>query len=344
MKYSLYINQGMAIELGLTNINQTHVFDLCTSVSTWAKPEVVDGEVYYWVARQVIVDELPLLNMKPDTVYRHLKSIAKLRLIDYIKVGKKDCIRVTALGKKYFSKGKEPYVGNKSELDSGLGNKSEKDAENSEINPTYHTTTSNPTTNVTPNGDAMLPTEKELEEERRMNQAWLIAGLLYGSLETSLEKIKPLSESAKLKWAKDIEKLIRIDGNTGEEIVRVINWIHKGKGSFWIPNIQSGKKLRDQFPTLWAQMSQDGHKPVSAKNRIQSEVGLGKVFFAYADKDLDASVSLCLYGEYTALYDFYRNKYIDKDKAVKLWEYIDEHVDSILTNYKNKLGGSNGGK
>ncbi len=187
--------------------------------------------------------------------------------------------------------------------------------------------------------NAQVPpvSEKELEKEHRMNEALVVAGYLYGSMEVSLDKVKPITDATKLKWAKDIEKLIRIDGNKNWEIVKVIDWIHKGKGSFWIPNIQSGKKLREQFPTLWAQMTQDAHKLVSSKNRILSEVGLGKVFFDYPDKDLDARVHVCLYGEYNALYDFYRNKYIDKDKAVKVWAHIDEHVNSILIKYRSSL-------
>ena len=164
----------------------------------------------------------------------------------------------------------------------------------------------------------------------------VLAEYLSSSLERSLEKFKEPTDSTKLKWAKDIDKLMRLDGNTFEEVKQLIDWIHTGKGSFWISNVMSGKKLRDQFPKLWKQMSQDAPKPISAKNRILSEVGLGKVFFEYPDKDLDARVSVCLYGDYNALYDFYRNKYVDKDKAVKVWAYIDEHVNSILIKYRSK--------
>lgn len=153
MKYSLYVNQEKAIALGIKNVNQAHVFDLLTSASTWADAVVVKDEVYYWVARQNICNELPLLDMKPDTVYRHLKTLNVLGLIDYIKVGKKDCIRVTKLGKQYLSKDENiDYVGNRSELNENseidpnkLGNRSEN---NSEIDPTYPTTTSKPTTNI----------------------------------------------------------------------------------------------------------------------------------------------------------------------------------------------------
>ena len=136
MKYNLYINQAAAIELGITNINQALLFDLLTTASTWATPEMVDDEVYYWVARQVMVTEMPLLGLKPDTVYRHLKALAELGVIDYTKNGKKDLIRLTDKGKNYLSDtmseiNPSSYVGNESE-------------QNSEMNPTYPTTKNNP--------------------------------------------------------------------------------------------------------------------------------------------------------------------------------------------------------
>lgn len=53
------------------------------------------------------------------------------------------------------------------------------------------------------------------------------------------------------KWTKDIEKCIRIDGRTEDQLKECINWIYTNeKGNFWIPNILSGKKLREKFSTI----------------------------------------------------------------------------------------------
>ena len=135
MKYNLHVNQHQAIELGITNINQAHIFDFLTVCAVWADPIVIDDVVYYWAARQYIADELQILDLKPDTVYRHLKSLDEIGLIEYKKSGKKDCIRITKKGKKYHSD-------TMSEINPNyyVGNKSEK---NSEINPTDHTTNIN---------------------------------------------------------------------------------------------------------------------------------------------------------------------------------------------------------
>jgi DNA-binding MarR family transcriptional regulator len=148
MKYTLYINQLKAIELGITNLNQAHIFDLLTTASSWASVEIINNEYFYWVSRQAICRELVLLNLKPDTVYRHLKSLEKIGLIIYKKLNKKDCVRITKKGGKYLSNTTKitmsemnpKRLGNKSEKGSKLGNESEKD---SEMNPTYQTTSIN---------------------------------------------------------------------------------------------------------------------------------------------------------------------------------------------------------
>lgn len=132
MKYNITINQKQAVKMGITNINQLIIFDLLANASVWADPIIIEDRVYYFVARQKVMEELPLLGLKSDTIYRHLKGLNDLGLIDYKKEGKKDCVKVTELGKSYFSTSKN------SEIDPNkLGNRSEK---HSEIDPTYNNT------------------------------------------------------------------------------------------------------------------------------------------------------------------------------------------------------------
>jgi len=136
MKYTIAINQKQAIELGLTNINQLFIFDLLTSAQSWAKTIIIDGESHYWVARQVIAEQLPILNLKPDTVYRHLMELSRLGLISYMKHGNMDCINITEKGKSYQFGSKS----DNSEVDNEqLGSRPQDD---SEANPTYKATTS----------------------------------------------------------------------------------------------------------------------------------------------------------------------------------------------------------
>ena len=138
MKYILSINQEKALELGL-NLTQSIIMDMLVTAPTWADTIIIDGEVFYWVNRNTIVEELPLLGLKLDTVYRNLKKLSSLGVIRYKKHGKKDCINIAPLGKSYLMGGgknsdSNPKKTQNSDLNpKKLGSKSEK---NSDLNPT----------------------------------------------------------------------------------------------------------------------------------------------------------------------------------------------------------------
>ena len=246
MKFTLSINQKQALNLGMDNVNQVIILGLIADAHSWATPEIVGKDVYFWTARTKIADELPLLNLKPDSVYRHLKSLAKLGLIDYIKLGKKDCVKLTKLGKTYYvgnisENDEKHYVGNISENDSNSeinpsksGNKSEK---NSEINPTYKNT-------------------NLIRATRDNNVATSVATYLLNKILSYKPNFKRPSLKA---WSADIDKAIRLDARTEQELMNCIDWIY-GDGSFWIPNILSAKKLREKFDTMESQMIKTRNK------------------------------------------------------------------------------------
>lgn len=72
-----------------------------------------------------------------------------------------------------------------------------------------------------------------------------------------------------LKWAEDIEKLIRIDKVTYKKVKEVIEWCTAN--SFWGANIMSGKKLREKYNTLEAQMiREDKNKPFDCTEVIKN--------------------------------------------------------------------------
>lgn len=194
MKYYLHINQAKAIELGIKNINQAHVFDLLTSASTWATPIKIDDKFYFWVSRTKICEELQLLAIKPDTAYRHLRFLADLKLIDYQKDGLKDCIRLTRLGKS--------YVGNESEQTRN------EIRTNSEINPIYPTT-KHPTTNINKNKseqiDNFVPNEASLN---RIKKNPGCESLNPSELELLVEDFKDRMRERKSDW-KDIQSQFR---------------------------------------------------------------------------------------------------------------------------------------
>ena len=147
MRFAFTVHQKAAVDAGIPNGNCLLVLEIVALANTWATAETYDGAVYFFTARQMIAKELCLWNLKPDTVYRHLKILDDLGLIDYQKNGKKDLTRLTKKGRTFFGApmsdlDPKAYVGSESEkevnsdLDPSLsGSRSEK---NSEIDPTDH--------------------------------------------------------------------------------------------------------------------------------------------------------------------------------------------------------------
>lgn len=87
-----------------------------------------------------------------------------------------------------------------------------------------------------------------------------LANHLSKKLITHLPESKPKPE----KWVSDIEKALAIDGRTEKTMRTVIDWIYTTKaGRFWIPSIQSGRKLREHFDQLYSRMVEEGNKKLS---------------------------------------------------------------------------------
>ena len=103
MKYNVSFNQKGGFNIGLKNIQQVLIFDLLVKCSEWAESETIDGNTYYWVSRSKVCEELPVLQLKEDRVYRYFKQLHALGVIDYVKESKKDLILITQKGLEYFN-------------------------------------------------------------------------------------------------------------------------------------------------------------------------------------------------------------------------------------------------
>ena len=92
-----------------------------------------DDKLYYRANMQKIHEQLPMLSEKDDTIYRYIKKLCDLWLIE--KVPKLDYYRITEKWLEY------EFIGNKSDQSeinpNEVGNKSDSQ---SEINPTYNNT------------------------------------------------------------------------------------------------------------------------------------------------------------------------------------------------------------
>ena len=145
MRFSTYLNNAKCMEWKI-NAQQGILFALLYEAPAWAKEEIIENRTYYFVSRNLILEELPMFFEKSDTVYRNLKALQEKGLIEYIKQGKKDLIRITAKGKtwnefKDNNSEKSPSSEQNSEKNpNNLGKKSEKELKNSEKNPTNNNT------------------------------------------------------------------------------------------------------------------------------------------------------------------------------------------------------------
>ncbi len=164
MKYTISINQKQALESGIKDVNRLFILDVLSVASLWCETVIIKDVVYYWVARQKIIDELPILNLKSDTVYRHLKELKKSGFIEYLKQGKKDIIRLTKKAKSLFVTMSEVnpnhYVGSKSELN----------GKNSEVNPTYKSTNTYKNTKIREGAQENALSPEEIKFKKRIGQ------------------------------------------------------------------------------------------------------------------------------------------------------------------------------
>lgn len=258
MKFTINVNQKQALDLGITNINQAIILGFISEAHSWAEPVVFEGEVYYWAARSKIAEELKLLDLKEDTIYRHLKSLVSLGLLDYIKINKKDCVRLTKKGKTYYV-GNESEKGNNSDLNpTKLGNESEN---NSDLNPTY----------------------KNTKEHKNTKDKSSVATVCDDAQEVAsylLQKIQKHQPTFKVQnfkvWVKDIDLALRIDCRTKEQLIGCINWIYgTQRGNFWIANVLSGKKLREKFETMRMQSTQKKTQKQNTNDVVDTIYGQG---------------------------------------------------------------------
>ncbi len=107
---------------------------------------------------------------------------------------------------------------------------------------------------------------EELETEREEeSEASKVAHYLY----SKILSVQPNLKSDWKVWIKDIDRAIRIDDRDSEHLKRCIDWIYDTEaGSFWQPNIMSGKKLREKYDT----MEMQSKRPTKESERAKKDL------------------------------------------------------------------------
>ena len=130
---------------------------------------------------------------------------------------------------------------------------------------TYPHNYSDSNSNTDSNSDSDITSDVSAETPQSMKDAVELSELLLSSHRKEIPDYLSGKNDKKTiqRWAADIEKLIRIDKKSPDNIRQVIMWA-KTPGNFWFNNIQSGEKLRKQFERLYGEMKTRNSKRSSA--------------------------------------------------------------------------------
>lgn len=136
MKFTILgFSQAKSVELGL-NVNDLLILRWFVDYLGTGKMKTkkFDGVTYYWVDYSGVIEELPILyKTKPDTIYRTLKAMTKVGVLEHKTLKQGGTWSYYKLGKNYFPliSDSDTSDGNKSE---GVGNKSDGNGKKSDGN------------------------------------------------------------------------------------------------------------------------------------------------------------------------------------------------------------------
>lgn len=97
MQFTVLINQARSLEWGLT-APQAMLYSFVYGAAGWAESIERDGSVWFFLNRQKVCDEMPLLTDKPDTVYRLLKQLEEKGLVRLRNEANKPFVSITRKG------------------------------------------------------------------------------------------------------------------------------------------------------------------------------------------------------------------------------------------------------
>lgn len=83
MRYNIYINQIKAMEWGLSH-SEAMVFDIMSSLSSWASPEIIDWEVYYYLSTGKMLEQLPIIGDNKRSFNNIIKKLKDKELLVHI--------------------------------------------------------------------------------------------------------------------------------------------------------------------------------------------------------------------------------------------------------------------
>ena len=105
-----------------------------------------------------------------------------------------------------------------------------------------------------------ITTERATKEDRELAELLMAIQCRHNPAFLSKYSSEEKRVRAVESWAGDIEKLRRLDGATGVQIRFVLDYLgakQTNTAKFWLPNVQSGTKLRKQWVTIVGQIKRE---------------------------------------------------------------------------------------
>lgn len=105
----------------------------------------------------------------------------------------------------------------------------------------------NNTTIINNNNSNNTTRSRSQAEFAKDSEEYRLSELLYQNILSFNDRFKKPDLQ---KWCAEVDKMLRIDGRSIEEVEALILWV--SQDSFWKANILSTRKLREKFDQLWS--------------------------------------------------------------------------------------------
>jgi hypothetical protein len=216
----------------------------------------------------------------------YLTELASLEFVDIYTANNQQILRI-----KNFKKHQSPH---KTEKQSDLPDDPENHKQNQHVE---KLTVKTPLSNDTNRPDSLIPDSlipdlkinvaNEIDDEKKNNakkktekqpsKFYEPAKEIAFYLDRKIKSENPGAITKPESWFTDIEKAIRIDKRSKEDLLKIIDWIYSPGGEFWKANILSGKKLREKFDAMYIKSQNRG------RNYDQDDIGSEEYWEAIAN-------------------------------------------------------------
>ena len=261
MKYTILgINQERAIALGL-DLPEMLILEWFSQFRGTGKMKHQEhnGDIYYWINYNTVLEELPILRTTSKKIKeRYFDRLCKAGVLKHTNIPGKGRVPYYAVGENFEGLySSPPETGNSIPQKEGMlspetGNSIPQKEGNINLR------TNNPLTNTlsfcpeSSNADA---DEKTEFEKIALESAEYMADKISEHTPNFPQLRNGSRKQTVIRWAKDVEKLLRIDKVDFAEFKKVLTFAMSD--DFWRRNILSGAKLRKQYGQLLVKIPPD---------------------------------------------------------------------------------------